>query len=69
MDRGEKKLIIHLPTAGGVCRAPERVHVIGIALFRRLLNDPRFCSRRLYPPKRRSIHLTMTWVTSACCAR
>jgi hypothetical protein len=38
-----RRVGIHLPTAGGVCCAPERAHVtLGIPPFRRLLNDPRF---------------------------
>jgi deoxyribonuclease-4 len=37
----ERRVGIHLPTAGGVCRAPERAHVIGANTFQIFSSSPR----------------------------
>jgi deoxyribonuclease IV len=36
-----RRVGIHLPTAGGVCRAPERAHVIGANTFQIFSSSPR----------------------------
>jgi hypothetical protein len=36
-----RRVGIHLPTAGGLCRAPERAHVIGANTFQIFSSSPR----------------------------
>jgi deoxyribonuclease IV len=44
-----RRVGIHLPTAGGVCRAPERAHVIGANTFQIFSSSPRMWRGSIIP--------------------
>jgi deoxyribonuclease IV len=44
-----RRVGIHLPTAGGLCRAPERAHVIGANTFQIFSSSPRMWRGSLIP--------------------
>ncbi len=44
-----RRIGIHLPTAGGVCRAPERAHAIGANTFQIFSSSPRMWRGSLIP--------------------
>jgi deoxyribonuclease-4 len=46
-----RRVGIHLPTAGGVCRAPERAHVIGANTFQIFSSSPRMWRGSIIPPE------------------
>lgn len=44
-----RRVGIHLPTAGGVCRAPERAHIIGANTFQIFSSSPRMWRGSVIP--------------------